>query len=81
MQQLDDVTGETIRLSAQQREQRMQQTISTLNSVILQSNALTAEIRKLQGLCFEAERRLQALESRLIAIETAPSLWTRLTRR
>lgn len=64
MQQLDDVTGDVIRLSAADKERRMQTTVATLNAVILQVNELTKAVRELRETCALATERMDRIDTR-----------------
>lgn len=47
MQKLDDVTGDAIRLSSRDRERQRHLTIAQINSIIVQLNAVTQAVNKL----------------------------------
>jgi hypothetical protein len=64
MQRIDDVTGETIRLSAAQRDEQRQQIVALLMQVARQTDVNTRQTLALQAL-FEAHETRIALTEEL----------------
>lgn len=80
-QQLDDVTGDPIRLSSRERERERQATIAMINAQTVQINTLTAAVRELRSEAHHEYKQLWALirehEARLDRLSSTPLPWYR----